>query len=83
LVPEKTFWYLIDFQWKNGEWSYKYAKDCPGKVFANDIFENRTELQRVEPNIAEETLGILLAPDGALDPRQKKCDKWLQNGPLR
>jgi len=83
LVPEKTFMYLIDFEWKNGEWSYKYAKDCPGKVFANDIFENRTELQRVEPNIAEETLGILLAPDGALDPRQKKCDKWLQNGPLR
>jgi hypothetical protein len=44
LVPEKTFWYLIDFEWKNGEWSYKSTKDCPGKVFANDILENRTEL---------------------------------------
>jgi hypothetical protein len=80
LVTEKTFWYLNDFEWKNGEWSYKSAKDCPGKVFANDILENRTELQRVEPSIAEETLGILLAPDGSTGSQAAKmrhmADTW-------
>jgi hypothetical protein len=23
LVPEKTFWYFIEFEWVNGEWRYK------------------------------------------------------------
>jgi hypothetical protein len=37
LVPEKMFWYLIDFEWVGGNWRYKEIKDCPGKLYANDI----------------------------------------------
>jgi hypothetical protein len=62
LVPEKNFWYLIDFVWKEGIWAYKTIQDALGKIFANDILGQRIELKRVEPHIAEETLGAFLAP---------------------
>ncbi len=37
IVPEKTFWYLIDFSWSAGNWHYKMIEDCPGALFINDI----------------------------------------------
>ncbi len=37
VVPEKTFWYLIDFQWATGRWRYKSIFECPGSIFLNDI----------------------------------------------
>jgi hypothetical protein len=37
LVPEKTYWYLIDFTWAAGQWSYKTISDSPGSIFANDL----------------------------------------------
>jgi hypothetical protein len=61
------FWYLIAFEWIGGNWKYKDIKDCPGKLFASDINNNRVEIRRVEPHIAEETLGIHLAPSGNLE----------------
>jgi hypothetical protein len=67
LVPEKMFWYLIDFEWVGGNWRYKEIKDCPGKLYANDIKNNRIELHRVEPHIAEDALGIHLALSGNLE----------------
>jgi hypothetical protein len=30
IVPEKTFWYLIDFTWNGGEWRYKLVEECQG-----------------------------------------------------
>lgn len=75
LVQEKTFWYLIDFAWRGGEWSYKSIQDTPGKVFANDITGQRLELRRVEPHIAEETLGIFMKPTGDTS---RQAQKMLQ-----
>jgi hypothetical protein len=64
LIPEKTFWSLVDFAWEAGEWRYKHLAECPGAIFANDIHGNRKELQRVEVNDAQATLGVALAPSG-------------------
>jgi len=75
LAPEKTFWYLIDFEWVGGDWRYKAIKDIPGKLYANDINKNRIELRRVEPHIAEETLGIHLAPSGNLTQQASKMQQ--------
>jgi Reverse transcriptase (RNA-dependent DNA polymerase) len=72
IVPEKTFWYLIDFVWNGGEWRYKLEKDCPGHVFCNDINGDRKCLRRVEPHQAETTLGVDLAPDGSTQQQAKK-----------
>ena len=31
LVPEKCFWYLIDFKWENNKWTYKKTGKAPGQ----------------------------------------------------
>jgi hypothetical protein len=64
LVPEKTCWYLIDFKWTAGKWFYKSSADCPGSLFANDLYGNRKEMLCIEPFQAQTTLGVDLAPDG-------------------
>jgi hypothetical protein len=64
LVPEKTFWYLIDFKWISGSWFYQSIDDHPGSIFINDIQGKRKELRRCEVWDAQETLGVCLAPDG-------------------
>jgi len=72
IVPDKTFWYLIDFKWVNGDWSYKTIAETPATLFVNDINDHRTWLRRVETYQAEETLGIMLAPDGNLRQQAEK-----------
>jgi hypothetical protein len=72
IVPEKTFWYLIDFIWNSGDWRYKSISECPGEVSAKDIQGNRLTLRRVEVDKAEETLGVYLAPSGSKDGQIKK-----------
>jgi hypothetical protein len=52
LVPEKTYWYLIDFTWTAGQWSYKTISDSPGSIFANDLQGCRKEIDRIEPSQA-------------------------------
>jgi len=32
LVPEKCFWYLIDFKWSNSAWVYKTTKEETGHL---------------------------------------------------
>jgi hypothetical protein len=80
IVPEKTFWYLIDFDWSGGRWTYKSNADAPGTVLLNDIEGVPKELRRCEVYNAQETLGILLAPDGNTLQQQEKMKglaiKW-------
>jgi hypothetical protein len=47
IVPEKTFWYLIDFKWKQGEWSYKNSSQSPGHLWVNNVNNSRTKIRRV------------------------------------
>jgi hypothetical protein len=72
LVPEKTFWYLIDFKWSSGKWYYKPISDCPGNISINDINGIRKVLRRCEVHDAQETLGVHLAPDGNTKQQQQK-----------
>jgi hypothetical protein len=65
IVPEKTFWYLIDFS-SSGFWKYKSVANCPGSICFNDINGVRKQLKRCEIYDAQETLGVVLAPDGNL-----------------
>jgi hypothetical protein len=44
IVPEKTFWQLIDFKFHAGTWQYKSIADSPGRLFVNDINGIRKEL---------------------------------------
>jgi hypothetical protein len=64
IVPEKTFWYLIDFSWQSGQCKYKTISECPAKIEIKDIKGVRKELQRYEVHNAQEMSGEFLAPDG-------------------
>jgi hypothetical protein len=37
IVPEKMYWYLIDFQWQAGSWKYKTIQESPGSFTVKDI----------------------------------------------
>jgi len=36
LVPEKSFWYLIDFRWQGSKWKYAKYKTEPGELLMKD-----------------------------------------------
>jgi len=80
IVPEKTFWFLIDFAWSAGQWRYKSLDECPGELSVNDINGNRSTLKRYDVSEAQETLGVFLAPDGNHKAQIKKMiqasNKW-------
>jgi len=79
IVPEKTFWFLIDFAWSAGQWRYKSLAECPGELRANDINGNRSNLKRYEVWEAQETLGVFLAPDGNHKAQIKKMFQAANN----
>jgi len=64
LVPEKCFWYLIDFEWHNQQWKYKKAKDTLGQLSVQQPNSGRIIIPRLEPEEAWRTLGVWLALDG-------------------
>ncbi|CAJ1954259.1 unnamed protein product [Cylindrotheca closterium] len=64
--PKKSFWWLIDFVWdaRNGRWKFRrknqllpdYHLQIPG------LSGKQEGLRRLEPDEAEKTLGVVLAP---------------------
>jgi len=58
LVPEKCFWYLIDFEWHNQQWKYKKAKDMLGQLSVQQPNSGRIIIPRLEPDEAWRTLGV-------------------------
>jgi hypothetical protein len=67
IVPEKTFWYLIDFHFQAGHWRYKWIRECPGSLSVKDVQGNRKDLCKVKVDEAKETMGIFRAPSGSMD----------------
>jgi hypothetical protein len=64
IVPSKSFWYLIGFQWTEGTWKYKDEQAAPATLSVKDCDGNVVQLERLPPHIARRTLGVRLAPDG-------------------
>ena len=65
LVPEKSFWSEVAFQWDNkGQWSYVEDNGMDSKVYMKDKDNINRELRKTRPSEAIETLGVHLAPDG-------------------
>ncbi|CAJ1960198.1 unnamed protein product [Cylindrotheca closterium] len=92
--PEKSFWWLIDFVWdsREGKWRFRrmhqllpdHNLQIPGLTGTLEA------LRRLEPDEAEKTLGVMLAP---LEDQQahvahlksitKKRDEQVQSGHLQ
>jgi hypothetical protein len=67
IEPRKSHWYLVDFDWKNGEPFYRRIRDTGGNLRVRDLNGTIQTLQQMEPWEAERTLGVRLAPDGNMD----------------
>ena len=64
LVPEKSFWYLVDFKWTAGKWKYRDTWNHPPVLVIRDPQGNRVLLRLLRSSEAEKTLGVFLTPDG-------------------
>jgi len=63
LVPEKCFWYLIDFNWINYKWQYKRDMELPGQLSIEQE-HGKIIIPQLETSKACRTLGVRIAPDG-------------------
>jgi hypothetical protein len=67
IEPRKSHWYLVDFDWKDGEPYYKQVSATGGVLQVRDLNGAIQTLKQLEPWEAERTLGVRIAPDGNMD----------------
>ncbi len=58
LVPEKTFWYSVDFEWVDGEWNISVMEDTDANLTMLDAQNRVQEIKCLASDIAKETLGV-------------------------
>lgn len=63
IVPEKSDWVLIEFEWKNGIWKYKPLSHR-NKLFVTGADRSRAPLRQLAVTEGRLTLGVHIAPDG-------------------
>jgi len=66
-VPEKCFWYLVDFEITNNKWKYKRITKSLGEIHFLDSARQQVTIQCLKPSEARQTLGVRLAPDGNME----------------
>ena len=74
LAPIKSWCYLVDHIWTGKKWRYRTKEEMPGEFTLTDRHGVRHAIDRLEPSVEKETLGILIAPDG----NQKELAKCLK-----
>ena len=74
VVPEKSWYGLVQFEWTDGEWAYKSDVKDAG-VCVSDLDGNEKELQCLSPHEAKRMLGVFLAIDGSNDVQIKHMRK--------
>ena len=78
--PHKCWWWLIEFVWKEGEWSYLDADDSDEPLLVRDRDGQCHAVERLNPSDAKKTLGVWLAPDGnnieAVEKLTAVADNW-------
>ena len=63
--PEKSWWYLVDFEWNNGTFNYvDHTNDNNMLLTARNHHGHRDKLTYVSPHVATEMLGVYIAPTG-------------------
>ena len=80
IVPEKSHWYLVSFDWTGSDWKYSSTAHTPYEVTVRNADGIRIPLPRMESSEATMTLGVFLAPDGnnnaAVDHLRNKTEEW-------
>ena len=71
--PDKSFWWLIDFAWEpKGYWRFRRIAEMPAEISLIGPDGTCETIRRLEPDEAEKTLGIMMAPDGDERAQEKK-----------
>jgi len=52
LIPEKCFWYLVDFEYTNNRWKYKKCNQAPSQITMLDSSCKQVTIQWLEPSEA-------------------------------
>ena len=62
--PEKSFWWLIDFSFdsSSGQWRFRRKATLPGELQLEGLTGRMESLRRLQPDEAERTLGVMMAP---------------------
>ena len=63
IVPSKSFWYLVDYKWTQGTWTY-HNPTFPTTLHVRDHNRQLHSLRRLSLDSAQRTLGVYLAPTG-------------------
>ena len=72
LDPNKSYYSVFDFRWKNGRWSYTLMEDSDDiNICMQDKNGDQVTLRRLSHTESLKTLGVFLAPDGNNDDEVK------------
>jgi hypothetical protein len=65
LGPDKSYWYLITFNWTvGGKWSYAPVSDTPATLYMKDIQNNRKVVCHIRPDQVRRNARVWIAPNG-------------------
>ena len=65
LEKSKSYWYLIDYECRQGRWTYKSISSMPGAIaLFNDVTSQKEPIERLPVTEARKSLGIFTRPDG-------------------
>ena len=87
---DKSYWYLVDFVFKNDTWYYRKAAEVPGNLHLHNHDGTTDTITRLEVDEARECLGLQVRHDGIQDDEKnyliQKAKKWadaVRTGHLR
>ncbi len=62
LKPEKCFWYMLDYEYKDREWTY--VETVTTKLVINNLNGTKSLIQQEDFTVSKKTLGIHDSPAG-------------------
>ena len=81
IVPHKSWYGLVHFDWVDGEWSYS-TNMSDASISVKDMKGVDTQLQLLDPHEAKRMLGVFLAIDGNNDTQiahmRKVAELWYE-----
>ena len=81
IAPDKCWWYLVDFKWRNGKWRM-FNASTHRNLTVRDKDKKTWSLPSLDHSDAKEMLGVFLAPDGnqeiQLSHLSAKAKEWME-----
>ena len=81
IVPEKSYWYPVDFKWRQGEWKYKTRNEFDIEMYIPDPLTGEDKsLDKLDITEARKALGVMVRHDGvqkdSAEFLRQKAAKW-------